>query len=88
MKRIVTALAALSFAVAAHAADPAATYAAKCKACHGAKGEGGKVAPKPIAGLPAAEVKAAIEKGKGKMKPVKVDDAEGVAAYVAGLKEK
>jgi hypothetical protein len=44
------------------------------------------MAPKPIAGLPADEVKKAIVEGKGKMKPVKIEDADGVAAYVVGLK--
>ncbi|OFX23272.1 MAG: hypothetical protein A2V77_00050 [Anaeromyxobacter sp. RBG_16_69_14] len=85
MKRVVTAL--FTFAVAASAhADVAATYASKCAACHGKAGQGAKMAPKPIAGLPAAEVKKAIAEGKGKMKPVKIEDADGVAAYVAGLK--
>lgn len=85
MRLIVTALA-LSLSTAA-LADGAATYAAKCKACHGASGEGAKLAPKPIAGLPAAEVKKAIDEGKGKMKPVKIDNSDEVASFVAGLKK-
>jgi mono/diheme cytochrome c family protein len=86
MKRIVIALFAVAFATSAFA-DAAATYASKCAACHGKAGEGAKMAPTPIAGTPAAQVKDAIEKGKGKMKPVKIEDADGVAAYVAGLKK-
>ncbi len=85
MKRVVAAL--FTFAVAAGAhADAVATYASKCSACHGKAGQGAKMAPKPIAGMPAAEVKKAIAEGKGKMKPVKIEDADGVAAYVAALK--
>jgi len=90
MKRIALALAVLGIASSAHAdADAAATYAKKCAMCHGKAGEGAKMAPKPIAGLPAAETKKAIVEGKGKMKPVKMDeaDAAAVAEYVAGLKK-
>ena len=88
MKRIALALAVLGIASSAHA-DAAATYAKKCAMCHGKAGEGAKMAPKPIAGLPAAETKKAIVEGKGKMKPVKMDeaDAAAVAEYVAGLKK-
>ena len=45
------------------------------------------MAPTPIAGMDAATVEKAIAEGKGKMKPVKVDDAKAVAAFVAGLKK-
>lgn len=86
MKRIVIALAAVAFATSAFA-DGAATYASKCAACHGKAGEGAKMAPNAIAGMDAAAVEKAIAEGKGKMKPVKIDDAKGVAAYVAGLKK-
>jgi mono/diheme cytochrome c family protein len=89
MKRIVAALFTLTVATAAYA-DPAATYASKCAACHGKAGEGAKIAPKPIAGTPADKVKDAIVngyKGEKTMKPVKIEDADGVAAYVAGLKK-
>lgn len=88
MKRIVSALFAVAFATTALAADGAALYNSKCKACHGADGAGAKMAPTPIAGMPADQVKKAITEGKGKMKPVKIDDADAVAAYVAGLKKK
>jgi len=86
MKRILVALALAGFATTAFA-DAAATYASKCAMCHGKAGEGAKMAPKPIAGAPAAEVKKAIAEGKGKMKPVKIEDADAVAAYVEGLKK-
>ena len=86
MKRIVIALAAVAFATSA-LADGAATYASKCKGCHGAAGEGAKMSPKPIAGLDAAVVEKAIAEGKGKMKPVKIEDAKAVAEFVAGLKK-
>ncbi len=86
MKRIVAAVFAVTLATAA-LADGAETYAAKCKACHGAAGEGGKMAPTPIAGMPADSVKKAITEGKGKMKPVKIDDAKDVAKYVSSLKK-
>jgi len=85
MKTIATILLVVGFAGVAHA-DAAATYAAKCKMCHGAAGEGTKMAPTPIKGLAEADVLKAINEGKGKMKPVKIDDAAEVAKYVAGLK--
>ena len=87
MKRIVTALSVLAVATAAYAADGKASYDAKCKACHGAAGEGTKMAPNAIAGMSADAVKKAVTEGKGKMKPVKVDDVDGVSAYVSGLKK-
>ena len=86
MKRIVTALLAVALATAAYA-DGAATFKAKCAGCHGKMGEGSKMAPTAIAGTSADAVKKAIAEGKGKMKPVKIDDADDVAAYVAGLKK-
>ncbi len=86
MKRIVIALFAVAVATSAHA-DAAATYKSKCAVCHGKEGEGAKPSPKPIAGMPADVVKKAIAEGKGKMKPVKIEDADAVAAYVAGLKK-
>jgi len=85
MKRIVTILLVVAFASAAYA-DGAATYAAKCKVCHGAAGEGSKLAPEAIKGKAEADVLKAINEGKGKMKPVKIDDAAAVAKFVAGLK--
>jgi mono/diheme cytochrome c family protein len=85
MKRIAAALFLAAFATAA-SADGAATFAAKCKMCHGAGGEGSKMAPNPIKGMPEATVLKTIKEGKGKMKPVAIDDAADVAKYVSGLK--
>jgi len=85
MKRTVAALFAVAFATVA-SADAAATYAAKCKMCHGAAGEGGSMAKAPIKGMAADKVLKAINEGTGKMKAVKIDDAADVAKYVAGLK--
>ncbi len=85
MKHIAIILLVVSFAGAAYA-DAAATYAAKCKMCHGAAGEGTKMAPEPIKGKAEADVLKAINDGKGKMKAVKIDDAADVAKFVAGLK--
>ncbi|HET9597072.1 MAG TPA: cytochrome c [Anaeromyxobacteraceae bacterium] len=86
MKRIVIAVAAAALSTAA-LADGASTFHSKCAGCHGKSGEGSKMAPNAIAGLPADQVKKAIAEGKGKMKPVKIEDADAVADYVAGLKK-
>ncbi len=85
MKTIAIILVGIALASAAYA-DGAATYAAKCKMCHGAAGEGTKMAPDPIKGKAEADVLKAINDGKGKMKAVKIDDAADVAKFVAGLK--
>ena len=87
MKKIVAALFAVAFATVA-LADGAATFKAKCAMCHGDDAKGGekKMAKAPIAGMPEAAVLKAINEGKGKMKPVKIDDAADVAKFVAGLK--
>ena len=93
MKRIAMTLALLSLpAAVAFGADAAAgkaVYDTKCKACHGADEKGGAMDKASIAGTAAASVKAAVEAGKGKMKPVasvKGADLDNVAAYVASLK--
>ena len=86
MKRAMIAVAALLFASTA-LADGAETYAKKCATCHGKAGEAAKMAPKAIAGTDAAKVAKVIAEGQGKMKPVKIDDAAAVAAFVAGLKK-
>ncbi len=85
MKRILAAVFVLAFATTA-SADAAATYASKCKMCHGAAGEGSAMAKAPIKGIAEAKVLKAINEGAGKMKPVKIDDAAAVAKFVAGLK--
>lgn len=88
MKRIVAALFTLALATSAYA-DAAATYKAKCASCHGQKGEGAKMATKPIAGMAAEKVKDAIDngyKGEKTMKPVKIDDSADVAKLVASWK--
>ncbi len=86
MRKLVVALAAVAFSTAA-LADGAATFNAKCKLCHGPEGAGSKMVDHSIAGTPADQVKKAITQGKGKMKPVAIDNADEVAAYVAGLKK-
>jgi mono/diheme cytochrome c family protein len=85
MKRFLAAVFVLAFATAARA-DGAATFAAKCKMCHGADGSGGAMFKGSIKGLPEAQVVKVIQSGKGKMKPVPIDDAAAVAKYVSSLK--
>jgi len=81
------------------AADAAAgkpVYDAKCKACHGANGEGNpnmakalKVELKPL-GESSADVKKVVMEGTGKMKPVASvtgADLDNVVAYVHSLKK-
>jgi mono/diheme cytochrome c family protein len=85
MRTIAAILLLVAFATVSYA-DGAATYAAKCKMCHGAAGEGSKMAPDPIKGKAEGDVLKAINDGKGKMKAVKLDDAADVAKFVAGLK--
>jgi mono/diheme cytochrome c family protein len=87
MKKILVATFAALLASSA-LADGAETFAKKCAMCHGKEGAGAKIVTKAIAGTPKAEVLKAIAEGKGKMKPVKIEDAEAVADYVAGLKKK
>jgi cytochrome c6 len=94
MKRIVLALAVLSFSGGALAADAAGVYAAKCKSCHGADGKGTAVGKKmgasDLTALKAgeAEIAAAISNGKGKMPAYKgkISDEEiqSLAKYVKG----
>jgi mono/diheme cytochrome c family protein len=91
-------LAALSPTVtwAADATAGKAVYAAKCKACHGADGEGNpniakamKVELKPLSSS-TADVKEVITKGQGKMKPIASvtgADLDNVVAYVKTLKK-
>lgn len=85
MKHLLAAAAFLVVASVARA-DGAATYAAKCKACHGADGGGASMFKTSIKGMDEAKVLKAITEGKGKMKPVKIEDGADVAKFVAGLK--
>jgi cytochrome c6 len=85
MKRIVIALAALAFATSA-LADGAETYAKKCAGCHGKDGSGSGMYKQSIKGKPEADVLKVIKEGKGKMKPVAIDDASAVAKYVSEMK--
>jgi mono/diheme cytochrome c family protein len=94
MKRIAVTLVLLSLPMAAAFAGDAAAgkavFGTKCKACHGAEGAGGAMDKASIAGTAEAATKAAVETGKGKMKPVasvKGADLDNVAAYVASLKK-
>ena len=63
-----------------------ANFKAKCAMCHGPDGAGGAMHKASIKGTKEAAVLAAVNDGKGKMKPVKIDDAAAVAKWVAGLK--
>lgn len=85
MKRIVIAVAALAFASAA-LADGAETYSKKCAMCHGKDASGGGMYKQSIRGKPEADVLKVMKEGKGKMKPVAIEDAAAVAKYVSGLK--
>jgi mono/diheme cytochrome c family protein len=85
MKRILIAAVVLASASVA-LADGAETYAKKCAGCHGKDASSGAMYKKPIKGLPEADVLKVIKEGKGKMKPIAIEDAADVAKYVAGLK--
>jgi mono/diheme cytochrome c family protein len=81
---------------AADAAAGKAVYNAKCKACHGADGQGNpamakmmKVEMKPLSET-SADVKKVITDGTGKMKPVASvtgADLDNVVAYIHSLKK-
>ena len=85
---------AISIAIPAFAADGAATYKAKCAACHGPEGQG-KVGP-AVKGttLTADQITDLVDKGSdAKTAPHKkavaglsADDAKAVADYVKTLK--
>lgn len=75
-------------------------YKAKCAVCHGPTGKGDSPAGKSmgvlsfsdaeVAGRTDAELKDAIEKGKGKMpaygKSLKPEEIQGLVAYIRSLK--
>ena len=97
MKRIALALA-VSFALvgAAQAADPKATFAAKCALCHGPDGKGNTAAGKKFGvkdlsatKLSAAELEGVITKGRGTvMKPFEgkltPDEIKAMAGFIKG----
>ena len=85
MKKILFALAVLLSASVAFA-DGAETYSKKCAGCHGKDGGGGAMYKQPIKGHAEADTLKVIKEGKGKMKPVAIEDAAEVAKFVAGLK--
>lgn len=80
--------------VPAFAADGAATYKAKCAACHGSEGQG-KIGP-ALKGtsLSAADITALLTTGNDAKKAphkkgisgLSADDAKAVADFVKGLK--
>ncbi|MGB8064689.1 MAG: cytochrome c [Candidatus Sulfotelmatobacter sp.] len=84
----------ISIALPAFAADGAATYKAKCAACHGPEGQG-KIGPalKGTA-LSAGQITDLLTKGEDAKKAshkkaisgLAADDAKGVAEYVKSLK--
>ena len=51
-----------------------------------AQADGGAMFKGSLKGQKEADVLKIINEGKGKMKPVKIDDAAAVAKYVSGLK--
>ena len=81
---------------AADAAAGKAIYLAKCRACHGANGEGNpsmakalKVEFKPLSET-TADVKKVVTEGQGKMKPISGvtgADLDNVVAFVQSLKK-
>jgi mono/diheme cytochrome c family protein len=85
---------AVSVALPAFAADGAATYKAKCAACHGPEGQG-KVGP-AVKGtsLNADQINDLLTKGDEAKKPphkkavagISADDAKAIADYVKTLK--
>ena len=90
--------AAISLPAGAFAADAAAGAAvyAKCKSCHGPKGEGNPaiakamgVTIKPLADASDDAIKGAVAKGAGKMKPIAGGagaDLDNLIAYIHSLK--
>ena len=84
----------VSLAVPAYGADGAATFKAKCAACHGPNGEG-KIGPKlQGTSVTADQIVDMLTKGNDAKKPphkkpfsgLSADDAKAVADYVKTLK--
>ena len=85
----------VSVALPAFAQDGAATYKAKCAACHGPDGGGGKIGPKLVGTSVAADkIVDMLTKGddakkvphKKPISGLSADDAKAVADYVKSLK--
>jgi cytochrome c5 len=87
----------LTAAAAAVTNEGETVFAAKCKNCHGADGSGNpaiakvmNVTMKPLGSESDANVKAAVNAGVGKMKPVAgvaAGDLDNVIAYIHTLKK-
>lgn len=85
---------ALSLALPAFAQDGAATYKAKCAACHGPEGQGKMGPALKGAAVTDAQIADLLTKGDDAKKPphkkplagLSADDAKAVAAYVKTLK--
>jgi mono/diheme cytochrome c family protein len=84
----------ISQALPAFAADGAATFKARCAACHGPEGEGKTGPPLKGTALTADEIVALLTKGndarkmphKKPMAGLSADDAKAVADFVKSLK--
>lgn len=91
-----------ALAMGADTAAGKAAYDKACKSCHGADGAANPAVAKmmkvdmrdlksaEVQSMSAADLRAVIEKGKGKMKPVKTvsgADVDNVVAYVKSLKK-
>lgn len=89
-------------AIGADAAAGQAVYTKACKSCHGADGTANPAVAKmmkvdmkdlksaEVQSMSAADLRAIIESGKGKMKPIKTvsgADLDNVVAYVKSLKK-
>ena len=87
-------------AMPAMAADAAAVYKSKCQMCHAADGKGSPAMVKSmgvkdltspeVQKMSDADLKAAIENGKGKMKGFKDNkevDSAALVAYIRSLKK-
>lgn len=70
-----------------NAADAAATYKAKCTACHGAKAEKGFNPAKADDALVNALLKGVKPKMPAYEKSLSADDAKALVAYMRGLRK-
>lgn len=94
---IATALAiVLALPLSARAEDAAATFKAKCAACHGADGTGSAMGKKmgahdftsaEVQKMSDADLEQAITNGKNKMPKYPAVDAKALVAYIRTLKK-